>query len=321
MPPHAALHPDHPPLPKVPRNLDSANSPHPKPAPARTSAPPPVKARSGAHAAVERSDTETGEDRNQADAAAQLAGAGAGEDRNGVGAGPQPAGTVASEGQNRTGAAQNRTGAAPRSPMQAPNQQKPWPINRQNQRQPWPVKRRTHKEPGPVKAGNQPAQATNQQKPRRPKTRTHKEPGPVKPGNQPAQATNQQKPRRPKTRNHKEPGPVRAGKGSVGMRNRTRGGPGGRPPDGVAVLGAGCQRQPSMTSQLVGEEGFEPSRPRGHTDLNRARLPFRHPPRATSQVSTTSCLPSPPIRSDASRGRRYPGGSATALRAKARRHG
>ena len=28
----------------------------------------------------------------------------------------------------------------------------------------------------------------------------------------------------------------------------------------------------------VGEEGFEPSRPLGHTDLNRARLPFRHPP-------------------------------------------
>ncbi len=28
----------------------------------------------------------------------------------------------------------------------------------------------------------------------------------------------------------------------------------------------------------VGEEGFEPSRPFGHTDLNRARLPFRHPP-------------------------------------------
>ena len=32
----------------------------------------------------------------------------------------------------------------------------------------------------------------------------------------------------------------------------------------------------------VGEEGFEPSRPFGHTDLNRARLPFRHPPGATS---------------------------------------
>src|SRR5690606_37357144 len=29
---------------------------------------------------------------------------------------------------------------------------------------------------------------------------------------------------------------------------------------------------------LVGEEGVEPSRPSGHTDLNRARLPFRHSP-------------------------------------------
>jgi hypothetical protein len=28
----------------------------------------------------------------------------------------------------------------------------------------------------------------------------------------------------------------------------------------------------------VGEEGFEPSHPFGHTDLNRARLPFRHSP-------------------------------------------
>ena len=29
---------------------------------------------------------------------------------------------------------------------------------------------------------------------------------------------------------------------------------------------------------MVGEEGFEPSHPFGHTDLNRARLPFRHSP-------------------------------------------
>jgi hypothetical protein len=34
-----------------------------------------------------------------------------------------------------------------------------------------------------------------------------------------------------------------------------------------------------ITSYRVGEEGFEPSHPFGHTDLNRARLPFRHPPR------------------------------------------
>jgi hypothetical protein len=33
-------------------------------------------------------------------------------------------------------------------------------------------------------------------------------------------------------------------------------------------------------SPSVGEEGFEPSHPFGHTDLNRARLPFRHSPRA-----------------------------------------
>ena len=35
----------------------------------------------------------------------------------------------------------------------------------------------------------------------------------------------------------------------------------------------------------MGEEGFEPSRPRGHTDLNRARLPFRHPPRGTGRLA------------------------------------
>ena len=35
----------------------------------------------------------------------------------------------------------------------------------------------------------------------------------------------------------------------------------------------------------VGEEGFEPSRPFGHTDLNRARLPFRHPPGAAVTIA------------------------------------
>ena len=216
-------------------------------------------------------------------------------------------------------------------PMQARNRQEPGPVKTGlgpagpgNLQESWPAKVKTEpvktktepvkvdnappparnqQKPGRVKAGTSLAQARNQQKPWPVKTRTHEEPGPVK------------------TRNHENPGPVKAGKGPVGPGNRTRGGPGGRPPDGVAVHGAGCQRQPSSTSRLVGEEGFEPSRPCGHTDLNRARLPFRHPPRATSQVSTTSCLPPPPIRSDASRGRRYPGGSATALRAKARRHG
>ena len=29
-------------------------------------------------------------------------------------------------------------------------------------------------------------------------------------------------------------------------------------------------------ASIVRSEGFEPSRPRGHTDLNRARMPFRH---------------------------------------------
>lgn len=37
----------------------------------------------------------------------------------------------------------------------------------------------------------------------------------------------------------------------------------------------------------VGEEGFEPSRPCGHTDLNRARLPFRHPPGRLERLART----------------------------------
>jgi hypothetical protein len=43
-----------------------------------------------------------------------------------------------------------------------------------------------------------------------------------------------------------------------------------------------CAAATAVAGQLfkVGEEGFEPSHPFGHTDLNRARLPFRHPPRA-----------------------------------------
>jgi hypothetical protein len=268
MPPHAALPPDQPQLPKVPRNLDSANSPHPNPSPARTSAPPRVKL------GVRPTEPRTLQE-------------------------PWPAKVKTEPAKPKTEPA--KPGNAP---VQAPSQQKPWPVN---QREPCKVNQR---KPCPVKAGNAPTQAPNQRKP------------------WPANRRNQRQPWLVKRRNHKEPGPVngkpgpvKAGKGPVGAGNRTRGGPGGRPPDGIAVQGAGCQRQPSMMSQLVGEEGFEPSRPRGHTDLNRARLPFRHPPRATSQVSTTSCLPPPPIRSDASRGRRYPGGSATALRATARRHG
>ena len=36
---------------------------------------------------------------------------------------------------------------------------------------------------------------------------------------------------------------------------------------------------------LVGKEGVEPSRPFGHTDLNRARLPFRHFPGRCATVA------------------------------------
>ncbi len=39
----------------------------------------------------------------------------------------------------------------------------------------------------------------------------------------------------------------------------------------------------------VGEGGVEPPRPFGHTDLNRARLPFRHSPECDQQASTRAC--------------------------------
>ena len=78
----------------------------------------------------------------------------------------------------------------------------------------------------------------------------------------------------------REPGIWELGGREPGQRTETvgRGGPGGRPPGIVAAVGECGRRPPTMTSRLVGEEGFEPSRPCGHTDLNRARLPFRHPP-------------------------------------------
>src|ERR1700759_4784413 len=38
----------------------------------------------------------------------------------------------------------------------------------------------------------------------------------------------------------------------------------------------------------VGEGGVEPPRPYGHTDLNRARLPFRHSPEGDAHASTQS---------------------------------
>jgi hypothetical protein len=65
-----------------------------------------------------------------------------------------------------------------------------------------------------------------------------------------------------------------------------RWGSGGEAP-GWGSGGLGPQKEPMPTemvsefrehAQLVGEEGVEPSRPYGHTDLNRARLPFRHSP-------------------------------------------
>ena len=72
---------------------------------------------------------------------------------------------------------------------------------------------------------------------------------------------------------------------------------------------ANDQRPPTR----VGEEGFEPSRPFGHTDLNRARLPFRHPPGRGKKVSTTPSALRPRIRSEASCEGRCHGGSSAAL--------
>jgi hypothetical protein len=72
---------------------------------------------------------------------------------------------------------------------------------------------------------------------------------------------------------------------------------------------ANDQRPPTR----VGEEGFEPSRPFGHTDLNRARLPFRHPPGRGKKVSTTPSALMPRIRSEASCEGRCHGGSSAAL--------
>jgi hypothetical protein len=68
-------------------------------------------------------------------------------------------------------------------------------------------------------------------------------------------------------------------------------GSGGSPPGENSGLRGGSRRLPTTKGRLVGEEGFEPSCPCGHTDLNRARLPFRHPPVARSQVSTSSSCP------------------------------
>jgi hypothetical protein len=73
------------------------------------------------------------------------------------------------------------------------------------------------------------------------------------------------------------------------------------------------------TGRLVGEEGFEPSRPLGHTDLNRARLPFRHPPWASVRLARHElCQAADTI--EGGRGEEVQGGSAAALRAPAPGH-
>ena len=43
--------------------------------------------------------------------------------------------------------------------------------------------------------------------------------------------------------------------------------------------------------RMVGKEGVEPSRPFGHTDLNRARLPFRHFPKRLAAGGSMSSVP------------------------------
>src|SRR5690348_18141056 len=63
-----------------------------------------------------------------------------------------------------------------------------------------------------------------------------------------------------------------------GPQPATWGSGGSGPRESTAASWEGGRRPPNSMSRLVGEEGFEPSRPFGHTDLNRARLPFRHPP-------------------------------------------
>src|SRR6478609_11957862 len=52
---------------------------------------------------------------------------------------------------------------------------------------------------------------------------------------------------------------------------------------------------PSVSTR-VGKGGVEPPRPFGHTDLNRARLPFRHLPSDAGKASTVGRLLSTTIR-------------------------
>jgi hypothetical protein len=81
-----------------------------------------------------------------------------------------------------------------------------------------------------------------------------------------------------------EPKPAAWGSGAYGAQpdNEPKpaawGSGGSGPRESIAAGVEGARRAPTSMRRLVGEEGFEPSRPFGHTDLNRARLPFRHPP-------------------------------------------
>jgi hypothetical protein len=62
-------------------------------------------------------------------------------------------------------------------------------------------------------------------------------------------------------------------------------GSGGSPPRVGTKKGEGVE-----TPNRVGEGGVEPPRPYGHTDLNRARLPFRHSPRVNVAKPTRSAI-------------------------------
>src|SRR5258707_6356210 len=86
----------------------------------------------------------------------------------------------------------------------------------------------------------------------------------------------------------------------------------------IMILPGNSEWSGSGAWALVGEEGFEPSRPLGHTDLNRARLPFRHPPSGHWQVSTPRAMPSRRYHRRRT-GQEVHGGSAAALRAPATR--
>ena len=86
--------------------------------------------------------------------------------------------------------------------------------------------------------------------------------------------------------NAEKPEKANPEKKAVGEKGMREAGPRGGfrgvvPPGQHKRMASGEQAELASTLAIairVGEEGFEPSRPFGHTDLNRARLPFRHPP-------------------------------------------